>query len=580
MVKVLSTNIVSPLGMTAEENWQAVLAGKSALRRLGGWRNIPEPFVASAFTDGQIESLAVPGMSRFESMVLRSVGDAVSRSGIDTGDGRTVFILSTTKADVEELPSDGVGFGNYRRPAEVAERIAAQFGIAPSAVIVCCNACISGISAQVLADRLLSTGRYDNAVVCGADCVTAFCAAGFLSFKSLSPEPCRPFDIDRLGLNLGEGAATVVFTREDSPLEGRWHFVDSCLDNDAYHLSAPSPAGSGALKALQSVMQGRESGSLAFLNAHGTATMFNDQMESVAIQKAGLSDVPLTALKGWYGHTFGASGVIEAVISMKSAEEGTVLPVRGFREIGVSGKINISSVLRHTDRRSFLKMISGFGGCNGAALYSMDVPGKSSGTGCGECASRSGNHEPAELQCPHSVRLTESSLEIDGVRQDVTEHGKALLTEIYRKHIGDWPKYFKMDLLGRLVFLASELLLRPEGDCGDSERATVLFNRTSSIVSDRSHIASYSREGNFFPSPSVFLYTLPNIVTGEIAIRHGYTGETSLYILDRRNREMMEDVVRSTFAMSGNLRSMLCGWVDCSGEDCFEASLCLINKMQ
>lgn len=579
MIKVLSTNIISPLGMTAQENWEAVLSGKSAMRRLEHWRNIPESFVASAFTDVQIEALAVEGYSRFESMVLRSVEDAVSRSGIDTGDGRTLFVLSTTKADVEELPSDGEGWGNYRRPAEVAERIAARFGIGASDVIVCCNACISGISAQVLADRLISAGKYDNAVVCGADCVTSFCAAGFLSFKSLSPEPCRPFDIDRLGLNLGDGAATIVFTREDSPLEGRWHFVDSCLDNDAYHLSAPSPTGAGALKALQRVMEGRDRESLAFLNAHGTATMFNDQMESVAIQKAGLSDVPLTALKGWYGHTFGASGVIEAVISMMAVENGVVLPVKGFSEIGVSGKVNISSELRHTCGRSFLKMISGFGGCNGAALYSMDEPAGSLHTDLGKSVTGSGNAAPDELNCAHSVKLTDSSLEINGENKSVSEHGKALLTEIYRSHIGDYPKYFKMDLLSRLVFLASELLLRLEGDDSDRERAIVLFNRTSSIVSDRSHIASYSQEGNFFPSPSVFLYTLPNIVTGEIAIRHGYTGETSLYILEGKNRGMMEDVVRTAFSSTESLRSMLCGWVDCSGEDCFEADLYLINKM-
>ena len=579
MIKVLSTNIISPLGMTAQENWEAVLSGKSSMRRLEHWRNIPEAFVASAFTDEQIEALAVEGYSRFESMVLRSVEDAVSRSGINAGDGRTLFVLSTTKADVEQLPSNGESWGNYHRPAEVAERIAARLGIGASDVIVCCNACISGISAQVLADRLISAGKYDNAVVCGADCVTAFCAAGFLSFKSLSPEPCRPFDIDRLGLNLGDGAATIVFTKDDSPLEGRWHFVDSCLDNDAYHLSAPSPTGSGALKALQRVMDGRDKDGLAFVNAHGTATMFNDQMESVAIQKAGLSDVPLTALKGWYGHTFGASGVIEAVISMMAVENGVVLPVKGFSEIGVSGKINISSELRHTDKRSFLKMISGFGGCNGAALYSMDEPGNSSRAVSGKSVNAYGNAMLDELQCSHSVKLTDSSLEIDGVSQSVSEHGKSLLTEIYRGHIGDYPKYFKMDLLSRLVFLASEILLRLEGEDSDKERAIVLFNRTSSIVSDRSHIASYSGDGNFFPSPSVFLYTLPNIVTGEIAIRHGYTGETSLYILEGKNREMMENVVRSTFSATGDLRSMLCGWVDCSDEDSFEANLYLINKM-
>ena len=547
MLKVVSTNIVSPLGMSSQENWRAVMQGRSALRRLENYKGIPLPFVASVFTPEQVEELAVEGFTRFESLAIRSIAEALTHTDLDVHGERTVFILSTTKADVEELGFVAEGDGDYHRPALSAQRIAEHVGIGGGA-IVCCNACISGVSAQILADRLISAGYYDNAVVCGADLVSSFTASGFLSFKSLSNEACRPFDADRQGLNLGEAAATIVFTRADSLREGDWLFERGEMDNDAFHLSTPAPSGEGARKVLEAVMKGRDASELAFVSAHGTATMFNDQMESVAIEKAGLSAVPLTALKGWFGHTLGASGVLEVIFGMMAVSESVVLPLRGFREIGVSGKVNVSSELRATDKNSFLKMISGFGGCNAAALYRRVREGKERETapelkeaahskgetapGLKEAAHLEAAHLMGEavpsLKELHRVHILPDGVTLDGKPLPIQSQGAGLLSEIYRKYVGDYPKYHKMDALSRLAFLATELLLSRGDVPQDSKRATILFNRTSSVVADRCHLGSIAKPGEFYPSPSVFLGTLPNIATGEIAIRHGYTGETSL----------------------------------------------------
>ena len=102
--------------------------------------------------------------------------------------------------------------------------------------------------------------------------------------------------------------------------------------------------------ALQAVVEGRDISSLAFVNAHGTASMFNDQMESVAISRAGLSAVPVNGLKGYYGHTLGAAGVLETIISMYAVEDHTILGTRGFSELGVSGDIRLSAQHQHTDQ--------------------------------------------------------------------------------------------------------------------------------------------------------------------------------------------------------------------------------------
>lgn len=586
MLKVVSTNIVSPLGMSSKENWRAVMQGRSALRRLENYKGIPLPFVASVFTPEQVEELAVEGFTRFESLAIRSITEALTHTDLDVHGERTIFILSTTKADVEELGFAAERDGDYHRPALSAQRIAEHVGIGGGA-IVCCNACISGVSAQILADRLISCGHYDNAVVCGADLVSSFTASGFLSFKSLSNEACRPFDADRQGLNLGEAAATIVFTRADSLRDGDWLFERGEMDNDAFHLSTPAPSGEGARKVLEAVMKGRDASELAFVSAHGTATMFNDQMESVAIEKAGLSSVPLTALKGWFGHTLGASGVLEVILGMMAVSESVVLPLRGFREIGVSGKVNLSPELRTTDKNSFLKMISGFGGCNAAALYRRVRAGMERETApelekaahsmgetapeLKETAHLMGEAAPG-LKELHRVHILPDGVTLDGRPLPVQSQGAGLLSEIYRKYVGDYPKYHKMDALSRLAFLATELLLSRGDVPQDSGRATILFNRTSSVVADRCHLGSIAKPGEFYPSPSVFLGTLPNIATGEIAIRHGYTGETSLYITDFRDEALMKKVVGSSFS-PGGFRSLICGFVDCDRGDSFEADL-------
>lgn len=566
MIKILATNITSPLGFTTEENYRSVKNGRSALRVHDTWKGIPEPFTASLFDSSQEKSLLLDGFTRFESITIRSIQEALSHSeGTDIKSERTALILSTTKGDIEELADCEQNDGAYLKPGASAAKIARHLGFTTEPVVVC-NACISGITAQILADRLICSGAYDTIVVCGADCQSPFVVAGFMSFKSLSPYECRPFDIERLGLNLGDAAATIVFGKADCVTDdGSWKLIAGELNNDAYHVSAPSPVGDGTYNAACTVLDSIDKDSLATVSVHGTATMFNDQMESKAIERAGLSEIPVSALKGYFGHTLGAAGVLETILTMEAVDDGVILPVRGYSEIGVSGRINISNEARSTDKDTFVKLISGFGGCNGAAVFSRSAICKPQ-----VC-------ERKEIKTVSSVMITPSSLTIDGEETEVTSSGKGLISEIYKLYIKDYPKFHKMDIFSKLAFAAAEIVCRNEAaESRDGNRAVVLFNSSSSIVADRKHIATFSAEGEFYPSPSVFLYTLPNIVTGEIAIKNGYKGETSLYILDKYNERIINEAVEATFAAS-SVRTMITGWVDCASEDVFEANIKLVT---
>lgn len=564
MVYRIADNILSPLGETTQQNYQAVKAGCSALRCFDHCWNISEPFCAALFTETQNRSIIVDGLTRFESLAYISSRKALDATTIDVYNDRVIFILSTTKGNIE-LIADEQTNETLIYPGTAAKHIALRLGIKTQPITVC-NACISGVSAIILAHRLLETGYYDYAIVCGADIQTQFTVSGFQSLKAVAAEECKPFDIDRVGLNLGEAAATIILSQEDVS-KSCWSIANGAIRNDGFHISSPSKNGEGARLAIEAAMSDNNPNELGFINAHGTATMFNDQMESVAIERSGLQNIPVNALKGYFGHTLGAAGILETILSMAALDDGTILATKGFEEMGVSGRINLSSHHLSTDKHSFLKMISGFGGGNAAIVVHKNQ----------ECkyATCYGTYET-----PHRVTICPQGVELDGKPISICTTGKDLLTDLYKRYVGDYPKFYKMDGLSRLGFIAAELLMQAEEESDEvlSEgRAIVFINRTSSIVSDRSFQASIQDVDSFFPSPAIFVYTLPNIVTGEIAIRHHLHGETSFYILPDKDEKYVDMILKASL-QDKHTHSILGGWIDYQDSSHFEAEICIIKK--
>lgn len=585
MAYIIADNIISPLGETSEGNYLSVKAGRSGIRAYEpGTCNIPEGFYASLLFED------------FETLALRSAQKAIRNAQLELKGKRTAFILSSTKGNIEENIS----------LADSAQRIASQLGIDAKPIVVC-NACISGLSALILGNRLIDSGLYDAAIVCGCDTPRQFILSGFQSLKALSPEPCRPFDMERMGLNLGEAAATLILSK--NPIQGNsWRMGDGFIRNDAFHISTPSKTADGLYLSLQRTLESftKEISStceqidlkehLAFINAHGTATLFNDQMESVAIGRAGLSDLPANAYKSFWGHTMGAAGILETIISMKAIDDDTILGTRGFSELGVSGKMNICAENRPTDKKGFIKMLSGFGGCN-ATIWATKCPEREN------IALAQIEQQNREFTTTHTIRITPEEVVLDhqklwegnqNANEKLDEQEGAghhsLLTSLYKQMIGNYPKFYKMDGLSRLGFVASEILLNAEKGDTDverreeegerllEERAIIFFNHSSSIASDRNYKESINDKNNYFPSPSIFVYTLPNIVTGEIAIRNHFHGETSFFILPDKDERMMEEILQAS-CRDAQSKSFLTGWIDYEDERHFEADL-KIKKMR
>ena len=564
MAAIIGDNIISPMGFTTEENFQAVRLGKTALRHFDSADGIPFPFTASLFTKGQIDGLKEENLTRFESLAYHSIMSAIT-SHPEIISERTVLVLSSTKGNVGVL-QDTENDKNIINLGEAARKISDKIGLSQSPIVVS-NACISGVSAIILATRLIDADKTDNVIVCGVDEQSPFIISGFESLKALSESECRPFDIERLGLNLGEAAATLVLSKQNR--EDCWQIADGIIRNDGFHISSPSPKGEGAFQTLSKILEGTSIDDIAVVNAHGTATMYNDQMESKAISRAGLSEIPANALKGYFGHTMGAAGVLETILTMRSVSEGIVLGTRNFEELGVSGKVNLTSSEQQTNKSSFVKMISGFGGGNASILVSRNYKSER-------------KQLKNQFKISHRVILTQDSLSVDGESVKVEHSGDKLLTALYKEHLGDYPKFYKMDSLSKLGFIASEILLQTE-NAKDIENTTsrgiAFFNSHASYGTDMAYVDTIRDKDNFFPSPSLFVYTLPNIVTGELAIRHHYLGETGFYILPNKDWNRINDIIECMF-LDEHTKSVLGGWVEYLSSTNFEANIFIANKIK
>ena len=182
----------------------------------------------------------------------------------------------------------------------------------------------------------------------------------------------------------------------------------------------------------------------------------------------------------------------------------------------------------------------------------------------------------------HTVKMTPNFLEVNGKRVAEAVAGESFLTQLYRAYNLSYPKFFKMDVLCKVGFIASEILLETEGAerfVPRADRAVILFNHHSSLHADCTFQQTIANPSEFYPSPSVFVYTLPNIVTGEIAIRNKYHGESSFILLPEKSQEAMNQAVERAF-LDDETTSVLTGWVEAVSENEFEADISIVVETQ
>jgi len=371
-VFIVADNILSPLGETTGRNFSKLKQQVSAVKQYHNPNISAQPFYASLFgNDESFLKIDPKRYTKFEQLLIASIANAMRDGEIGVPDKKTVLIISSTKGNISCLENEIMSNALKERialPAS-AKLIADYFGFISPPIIIS-NACISGVLAIITGMRLLRTGQFETAVIAGADVISKFIFSGFESFQALSPQVCKPFDRSRDGLNLGEGAATIILST-NKKYGQNIKVKGGAISNDANHISGPSRTGEELAGAIKKAMLDAAviSRDIDFISAHGTATVYNDEMEANAFNLAGLQAAPVNSLKAYYGHTLGAAGLIESIVSIQSLKENLVLPTLGFQEMGVTLSINICKELSHGDFKNCLKTASGFGGCNGAVVF-------------------------------------------------------------------------------------------------------------------------------------------------------------------------------------------------------------------
>ena len=367
-----NSSIVSPMGWDTLENLHSVLQGRDGIRiskdRKLSPVDLPLALLDLDELDKRFYEIAGPDskgkFTRFEKAGILSIYKALETSLVDATHPECTLVLATTKGNVELLENPEGFEGDRLFLWKSAEVIAGFFRMKSKPVIVS-NACVSGVAAMLLGRELILSGRCRHAIVLGADLLSRFIVSGFQSFLSLSNQACKPFDSERDGLTLGEAAATLII----SDSEGEMELVSGSTSNDANHISGPSRSGEGLLLAIRNTLRGQAVPGV--ISAHGTATPYNDEMESIALDRAGLSGIAVNSLKGYYGHTLGAAGIVESIVNLEALKQGKLPATRGFSSLGVSGAITVSAHTQHVKTDSLLKIASGFGGCNAAALFKL-----------------------------------------------------------------------------------------------------------------------------------------------------------------------------------------------------------------
>lgn len=580
--------MITPLGEGVGKNFSAILRGES------GVTGTTDPRITqSALTAGIIpeevyvnvrERLGARAKSLTRTEILtcgclKSLIQSLPQE-LQTalGNGRTGIVVATAKGNISALEGR-CGSGPFIPSdddkvlfSSMTSCISEFSGVREPDIRIISNACISGVSAIVAARRMLLVGDYDMVVVVGADTQNRFITSGFASFKSLSPELCRPYDESRCGLNLGEAAGAIALTsmpvRWSCGLDGESGYVTidgGAVSDDANHISGPSRTGDGLFFSMRNAMKeaGVNAAGIDLLQMHGTATAYNDEMESKAACLAGVQDVPVQSLKPYFGHTMGASGVIETIIAAAEIQEGIIAGTKGYEKSGV--RLNVSASNRLITRNLVmsnpagkinhcLKTASGFGGTNAAVLLTSSPE-----AGPVPCLR---DAQPRKMRKSATVEINAGEVLVNDsvVFSDKSADFGTFIREAFKSRGENNMKFYKMDDLCKLGYVAAAWLL--DGiEFGEEECGMVLSGKYGCLDTDMKHQQIIDKEGDAASSPAVFVYTLPNVVAGEISIRHHIKGENTWFWSDDRT---MSDLKHYASLMAGasDLRYCIIGHLD------------------
>ncbi len=412
-VRVTGLGLVTPLAVGVEATWTRLVRGDRAIRPVTLF-DVAGQRVKLA---GQVDCARLPGAgvevatgwSRTGAMAVAAAREAMSMAGLDASRVRVGLVVGGTTGgmfETEQLLARLHAEPEARQAlvemlshplTATADRLQEQLGPF-SRVRTLASACSSGANAIVVGAGWLLAGEVDAVVVGGSDGLCRLTLTGFNALAALDPEPCRPFDRRRRGASLGEGAGFLVLERADGArARGSQPVAELAgwaLGSEAHHITNPAPDGAvvAALIARAVARAGLTPADIDYVNAHGTGTLLNDSAEAAALGLALGNEarrIPVSSSKGQIGHTLGAAGAIEAVITALVVARGTLVPTAGLDEPDPAlPLVHVPHVGREVGRvRAALSNAFGFGGMDTVLVLTEPQPSRERGAAVSRPAS-------------------------------------------------------------------------------------------------------------------------------------------------------------------------------------------------
>ncbi len=490
---------------------------------------------------GEVAVDLLKGYTRFESLLIEQIRNVLKESSLSLARRNVQLIISTTKGNVNLLENNTENIDKRAFLYSSAKAVAKHFRAKNSPIVVS-NACISGVSAFIVGKNLLLDKKCKHVIIAGCDVLSEFITSGFASFKSISPNPCRPYDAERDGLSLAEAAGAIVLTTKikyaDRPFV---RLAGGAITNDANHISGPSRTGDGLYYAINNAMQEAElePEHIGFINAHGTATRYNDEMESKAIAWAKLDNRPLNSLKGHLGHILGASGVVETIVCIEQLRQAYIFGTKGFVSSDTPHPLKVSADQQEFFNKSCVKTASGFGGCNAAIVLDMEKRE--------EKLSKTSRKSKVVAK----YKLPQSDMPFpEYIRAEFKSFGESNM------------KFYKMCDMSKGLYVAVEHLLKIEswGPTEPHRRAIILANKSASLNADIIHQEILNKRLPEGTSPAAFVYTLANVAAGEMCIRHKIQGENTFFI-EEKDTGFVETYAKRIIERD-EADVVICGWCE------------------
>ncbi len=601
-VYVVDSTLVCALGSTLEESWPRLCRGESADGRIRAFNTDALGFHRAACV-ADPEAVAEPNrvcalMGRaLEQLGPIPEGTIVIWAGVK---GNAEYIEALARRGLEPVrtldPSRAAGQATASRPTLPAIYLPRQYrrwvcgklGIEDRGMEINA-ACASSTVALAVGAQMIAQGECSSALVCASDIVSHFTFTGFAALRALSPTTCRPFDVDRDGLCLGDGAVAMLLASADAVaaygLAPTARLTGWGIANDANHITGPARDGRGLAAAIRRALAraGLTEDRIESWCPHGTGTVYNDAMElSAADAVFGGRRFPMFSVKGAIGHTLGAAGAIEAALCAKALTERVIPATSGLavpdeRAVGV-----IAEAPQGFPGNSILTTNSGFGGINAALIFEATP-----------------DQDAVPLQ-GSTVREREHDIRKEGLRVAITgaswitaagfgrlrEGGAPVLApgkptvpardEVYgRGPVADKAgpphpaRYGRFDDYTRLGWSAIAMALADAGlhDSAEERPIGIVSSSTwDSLSIDQGYYQTACRDGGALASPNLFSYTLPGIMHGECALNFRMTGPT-LCVGQSGGRGVPALRTALRLMADGANSAMIAGWLDDPPDD-------------